>query len=353
MAMNYLDLGCQLLRAPILESLMVAVKYLGNASVGVVIGVLFWGYGFVRTSQRMKQVGLAILFSTICAGLLANVLKVTFGMPRPRGGGYGFPSGHTSVAFGLATALAHSFPQASPIFYLFSILTGISRLYHRAHFVWDVLGGVLVGTVAGTAITSRFVKRSEAGNFRFLRYAFWSFNITIALSAMIFFFFYEGSTRIYRLSESAIPEQEIKQTVYDFGTPEARKFFGRGWSAEDWTNGELTISYAVGTESSLMIPLPLSSTGYRFRFRLLAFAPPSCLCQRARIVINDYIAGRYLLEPGWYNYEFHVPRNKIKEGMNEIKFFFDYAATSQSKGIMGNDKTKRVGFDRLEILPES
>lgn len=64
--------------------------------------------------------------------------------------GAGYPSGHTAVAFALATALA---PWLAPrhrwIPWTVATLVGIARLYVAAHFPLDVIGGAALGMVAG------------------------------------------------------------------------------------------------------------------------------------------------------------------------------------------------------------
>lgn len=68
---------------------------------------------------------------------------------RPRGGLEGFPSGHTAAATFGASALVHDCIAGSPVTKAAVILsagfTGASRIEARAHNIWQVLAGVLVG----------------------------------------------------------------------------------------------------------------------------------------------------------------------------------------------------------------
>jgi undecaprenyl-diphosphatase len=61
---------------------------------------------------------------------------------------YSFPSGHTISAFSGATFLSILFKRWSPLFFSVAVLTGVSRIYMGAHFPTDVIGGMLVGSLA-------------------------------------------------------------------------------------------------------------------------------------------------------------------------------------------------------------
>lgn len=63
---------------------------------------------------------------------------------------FSFPSGHTSVAFGAATALADSTRGLGPLSLALAAGIGLSRIYLGAHFPLDVAAGVCVGVASGT-----------------------------------------------------------------------------------------------------------------------------------------------------------------------------------------------------------
>jgi undecaprenyl-diphosphatase len=56
-----------------------------------------------------------------------------------------FPSGHTQIAFGVATYLASRFKKYWWLFYSGAVCMGISRIYVGSHFPMDVLAGAIVG----------------------------------------------------------------------------------------------------------------------------------------------------------------------------------------------------------------
>lgn len=94
--------------------------------------------------------------------LIGRVLKDAFGRPRPGGlleivtvrgseaVGMGFVSGHTAVAFGLATAAAPHLPRRYRwILWVLASVVGLSRIYVGAHLPLDVVGGAGLGFAIG------------------------------------------------------------------------------------------------------------------------------------------------------------------------------------------------------------
>lgn len=69
---------------------------------------------------------------------------------------YSFPSGHTTAAFEMATAMFLCFrsdgkKKLAWIFPIIAICTMGSRVYLMVHYATDVIAGMIVGTCAGTA----------------------------------------------------------------------------------------------------------------------------------------------------------------------------------------------------------
>jgi len=132
--------------------------------------------------------GWEIVISFLLSGLIAQLLKYAFPMPRPKTligdahyaffiqgythvGNASFPSGHTASAFGLATLLSLFCRNKKwGILYLFlAMLVGYSRIYLGQHFLQDVLAGAVAGTASAIAVflaietkRSWFVKMKSA-----------------------------------------------------------------------------------------------------------------------------------------------------------------------------------------------
>ena len=139
---------------------------------------------------RRALIGWEIVITFLLSGLIAQILKNAFPMPRPKTllgdehyayfiNGYthvghaSFPSGHTASAFGLATILTlfAKNKKYSIIYLLLAMLVGYSRIYLGQHFLQDVLAGAIIGVASALTVyividkkTSWFKKMKDAEN---------------------------------------------------------------------------------------------------------------------------------------------------------------------------------------------
>jgi undecaprenyl-diphosphatase len=118
----------------------------------VVTGTLCLGF------VRRRREALALVIGTGAAWLVSGLLKLGFGVARPRSSmGYGFPSGHalvTVVGCGLLLWTLAQLHGASPRFsrccggaIALGLIAGAARVVLDAHWVSDVIGGVAIGSV--------------------------------------------------------------------------------------------------------------------------------------------------------------------------------------------------------------
>lgn len=143
-----------------------AVTLLGKA------GIFFIACALVALAfRRSRKMGFTILLALLLGLLFTNlVLKNTIARPRPYadelsvfyswwkgiGSGaereiYSFPSGHATASFAAATAVFWCCDKRySWTAYLLAMLIGFSRIYLVVHYASDIIGGALVGFVAGS-----------------------------------------------------------------------------------------------------------------------------------------------------------------------------------------------------------
>ena len=125
-----------------------ALGHFGRAGIAVTVAASLLGHGYYYDNPRSRKAGMALIVALLASAAVTELVRYSVQLPRPKqSSGYGFPSGHTSAAFSLAAVLGITFPQAGSLFYLVALLTGISRLYFRAHYLIDVLGGALIGVL--------------------------------------------------------------------------------------------------------------------------------------------------------------------------------------------------------------
>ncbi len=162
--------------SPALSAVMHALTWLGSgwAAGAIVAGVAFW------MQRRRAWRPLAVLLVGFGAGqALVYGLKALFARARPAGGlsalGAGFPSGHSFTAtltFGLLAwlllrggLLGRLRPAyralLAALLLLLAALVGLSRIYLRAHYATDVLGGaaLALGWLAAAVALTRWLLR--------------------------------------------------------------------------------------------------------------------------------------------------------------------------------------------------
>lgn len=118
---------------------------------------------------------LIVIFVIVAAaGIVDDLLKVIFGRARPfmwlAGDESGFvpfrfgsrfnsfPSGHTTTSFAAAVAFGALFPRWRPVFAIFALAIGLSRIVLDVHYVSDVVFGAALGGAVAFALIPRFQK---------------------------------------------------------------------------------------------------------------------------------------------------------------------------------------------------
>lgn len=122
----------------------------------VALGTL--AFGLVSRDARITRAGGRIAGGLLLSGLTVNLLKPLIGRARPGSStdAYDFrpfskqdswPSGHTAMAFALATAVSDEvrFTPVTIVLYGGATLTAWSRVNDNRHWTTDVVTGALVG----------------------------------------------------------------------------------------------------------------------------------------------------------------------------------------------------------------
>ncbi len=143
-----------------------SITHLGDKGLFfIALGIVF--LLFARTRKGGASMLIALLFGLLFTNLF---LKIVIARPRPYVDemgifrefwlaiGHGlekeagsFPSGHATCAFAGMTAAFWAFDKRySWTAFLFATIIGFSRIYIHVHYASDILGGMLVGFIAGT-----------------------------------------------------------------------------------------------------------------------------------------------------------------------------------------------------------
>jgi membrane-associated phospholipid phosphatase len=119
--------------------------------------------GLIKHDKKLQEDAIYMAGAFILSSIVTQGTKQIVKRERPfvryplifsdryDGGGYSFPSGHTSAAFCTATSLSLYFPRWYVIApsYLWAASVGWARMYEGVHYPTDVLAGTVVG--AGSA----------------------------------------------------------------------------------------------------------------------------------------------------------------------------------------------------------
>ena len=132
-------------------------KYL----VFVVPLIVFWVWLKQSKKGRLELV-LAIAISGLIALILVKIAGKLYSNPRPfivehaqplvsHGNDNGFPSEHTVFAMTLTAVIYFYHRQLAVIALAITLLVGIGRVVADVHHGVDIVGGLVIGAIAGAA----------------------------------------------------------------------------------------------------------------------------------------------------------------------------------------------------------
>jgi membrane-associated phospholipid phosphatase len=114
--------------------------------------------GLIKHDTQLKRDAAYMFGGFIASSAFTQMMKRITKRDRPfitypeiikksAGGGYSFPSGHTTAAFSTATSLSLIFPKWYVIApsYLYASAVGYGRMYQGDHYPTDVFAGAIVG----------------------------------------------------------------------------------------------------------------------------------------------------------------------------------------------------------------
>lgn len=152
---------------PAINRIMVTATRLGNA------GIVWWVVCLMfLISPKWRYTGLVIIFSIGLTSLMGEgIIKHAVKRVRPCHDldeedkllnnprtFYSFPSGHTASSFAvvMVVILSHCPVYVTLPILMIASLIGFSRVYLRVHYLTDVVVGLFLGLVCGTASVMLF-----------------------------------------------------------------------------------------------------------------------------------------------------------------------------------------------------
>lgn len=126
------------------------IQRMGEPQVILGVSLLLCAFG----DDKMFETGKLAWAAFMEAGLIAYSLKRIIGRSRPLNGSEedSFPSGHTTLAFSMATVAGHEYTRLRIPLYAVAFGTAFSRIYQGRHYLSDVIAGAVIGTLVGVHV---------------------------------------------------------------------------------------------------------------------------------------------------------------------------------------------------------
>lgn len=151
---HYFENGSKMGKADDVADYMAQFYILDPASLFV------FGAGKVFKDEDVALTGEVLLESLLIAQGITGIMKKAADRMRPNGGSLGYPSGHTSNAFSVATALEvlHGPSYGIPAFAIATFIA-FARMDSRSHYLSDTVMGAAIGAAAGWGVAAAHLAR--------------------------------------------------------------------------------------------------------------------------------------------------------------------------------------------------
>lgn len=145
------------------------LRHFGQPEVYVPITLGLLGTGLMSENHAITRAGGRLALTLGLAGAASGAVKLVLGRPRPDessdadgyvpfSGQEAMPSGHTTMAFAMATALADDIDRTWASLGLYAVATGVgwSRVHDNRHWLSDVAAGAVLGITSAKVVSGKW-----------------------------------------------------------------------------------------------------------------------------------------------------------------------------------------------------
>ena len=145
------------------------LRHFGQPEVYGTVTLGLLSTGLISGNGEITRAGGRLAASLALAGAASGLAKLTFGRPRPSdsydadgyvpfSGQEAMPSGHTTMAFALATSLADDIHRTWATVGLYTVASGVawSRINDNRHWLTDVAAGAVLGISSAKLVNGRW-----------------------------------------------------------------------------------------------------------------------------------------------------------------------------------------------------
>lgn len=134
--------------------------FFGSPAVHLPLAGLMYAGGLGFGDEKLYETSKTLLNALAINGATTLVLKLAARTESPNGDENGWPSGHTSSSFTLATVMYKTYgPLVGVPLFAFAGYVGYERIDARNHDFSDVISGMLIGIVIGHAVAENHDNR--------------------------------------------------------------------------------------------------------------------------------------------------------------------------------------------------
>ena len=140
----------------------------------VILGLVLGGLAWWRGNRKWTRIFLGMIAAAAVAGVVAYGLKFSTGRVRPsvktaqawhgpdtHQNYQAFPSGHTAASAGFFAILFFVSWRLGLVCFAIPIFVGFTRIFLGAHYLSDVVVGLLLGLLAAAVVAPLVLRKNE------------------------------------------------------------------------------------------------------------------------------------------------------------------------------------------------